>query len=330
MGSVASLKLPQGFCFGTPNQTHDLLLPFLEVLAITSSTIFYSSSAPTATDESTINSIWVKTPENIAFNTLEMYFFTPKYAGATGPTWCKYYPYSVGDIELSNNSFLGEDETETARADKPNNRPFAACDGGTYGGFTTPNLTGKVLFGGICGTATNTESFGGTTKLDRQLKTTMRDAAPTATDADLATSATRMAVPQLKPLRLYVESGSSHTSAVSDDGVSPLVEPQTSLMNFIFNKSVPTNLQGARKVILKRDQVPNHFHRYGWETWQTKANACFGSGGNAAVATSVSSTTPTTDTFQTGLSTALTLGRPHDNLPPVYAGIYRMYIGYGT
>lgn len=328
MGSVASLKLPQGFCFSTPNQTHDLFLSFLNVLATSSATIFYSTTQPTATDPSTLNSIWVKTPENIANNTLEMFFYIYKYSGAISPTWCKYYPYAIGDIEYCNASFNSEDETETARSGKPNNRPFAVCDGGTYAGITTPNLTGKILYGGYCGSNESHPTDG--TRGNAQIMRTLRDAAPNASSADLATGATQRNVALLNSLRMYQENNDAFTSYVGPDGVSPLLDPGESVTKFQVNGTIPTALQGLRKVILKRDQVPDHNHKYGWETWQTKGSCVSGSGGNAAISTNVSSTTNTTNTMATGSSTSKTLGRPHDNLPPVYVGTYRMYIGYGT
>jgi microcystin-dependent protein len=321
MGSVASLRLPQGFCFSTPNQTHDQLLAFLSVLATSSSTIFYSQAEPTDTSEATINSIWVKTPANSSSNHLEMYFYIKKHSSATTSSWCKYYPYSIGDIDLSVDTFTDSNEAETARAGFLNNRPFAVCDGGTYGGVTTPNLTGRILFGGY---ANNPSTPSSTTA---QIMQTLKDTAPSASATDLSTTSNQLAVTALKPLRQYFENGNPTTSAAA-----PILDPQTSVTNFMVHGTYRTvsSLFGARKVILKRDQVPNHNHKYGWETWATRANCVFGGGGSAALSTRVTATTATTNTYATGTSTAKTLGRAHDNLPPVVAATYRMYIGYGT
>ena len=321
MGSVASLRLPQGFCFSTPNQTHDQLLAFLSVLATSSSTIFYSQETPTDTSAATINSIWVKTPANSASNNLEIYFYIKKHSSALTSSWCKYYPYSIGDIDLSVATFTSSDETETARSGFLNNRPFAICDGGTYGGVTTPNLTGRVLFGGYA----NNPSV--TSAATAQIMQTLKDAAPSASATDLSTISNQLAVAALKPLRQYYENGNPTTSAGA-----PILDPQTSVSNFMVHGSYQTvsAIAGARKVFLKRDQVPDHQHKYGWETWSTRANCVFGGGGSAALSTRVTATTTTTNTYATGTSTAKTLGRAHDNLPPVIAGTYRMYIGYGT
>lgn len=323
MGSVASLKLPQGFCFGTPNTTHDLFASFLEVYSASSDTIFYSATTPANPTDGVKNSIWVKLPDNQNSNNLEMYFYIKKYAGSANREWCKFYAYSIGDIEYAEIAFDGDEEIETARPGKPNLRPFAVCDGGTYGGFVTPDLRGDILFGGMCGTS----NAANRTLQEMQV---LKDASPTSTDADLNNPATRLNIAGLQPLRMYQESGSAITSYVGPDGSTPLLDPLESVREFVVNKVTPSNRVGERKVILKADQCPSHKHRYGWETWQQKGNAHGGGSGNAAVATSVSATTPTTNTYETGGSTALNLSKPHDNLPPVYVGNYRIYIGYGT
>lgn len=334
MGSVASLRLPQGFCFSTPNQSHDQFLAFLSVLATSSSTIFYSQAEPTDTQEATVNSIWVKTPANSSSNSLEIYFYIKKYSSAPTFSWCKYYSYSIGDIDLSVATFTSSDETETARSGYLNNRPFAICDGGTYGGITTPNLTGKILFGGY---ANNPSVSSAATA---QIMQTLKDAAPSASTDDLSTAQKQVSVAALKPLRQYYESGSSSTSykntAVTETLSVPLLDPQSSVSNFmvhgqnIISSTLLSAVAGARKVFLKRDQVPDHNHKYGWETWTSRGSCVYGSTGNAALSTNVKATTATTNTFATGTSTAKTLGRAHDNLPPIVSGTYRMYIGYGT
>ena len=330
MGSVSSLRLPQGFCFSTPNQSHDQFLAFLSVLATSSSTIFYSQATPTDTTAATINSIWVKTPPNTSSNNLEIYFYIKKYSSAPTPSWCRYYSYSVGDIDLSVSTFTASDETDTARSGFLNNRPFAICDGGTYGGITTPNLTGKILFGGY---ADNPSAPAATLA---QITQTLKDAAPSALAEDLATAQKQVSVTALKPLRQYYENSNTTTSyqntSVTETLPVPLLDPQTSVTNFKVHGTAQsaTTPQGARKVFLKRDQVPDHNHKYGWETWQTRPNCVFGGAQGAAVSTAILATTATTNTFATGTSTAKTLGRAHDNLPPVIVGTYRMYIGYGT
>jgi len=323
MGSVASLKLPQGFCFGTPNSTHDLFTSFLEVYAAGSEAIFYKTEPPVNPDSGVQNSIWVKTQENQSSNHLEMHFYIRKYAGAPNREWCKYYPYSIGDIEYADIIFDGDEEVETARPDKPNLRPFAICDGGTYGGFATPDLRGRILFGGMCGTANATNR----TLQEMQV---LKNASPSSTDTDLNNPSTRINISGLQALRMYQESGNSITSYVGPDGSTPLLDPLESIKEFVVNKLIPSNRAGERKVILKADQCPSHRHKYGWETWQQKGNAHGGGGGSAAVATSVSATTPTTGTYETGGTSSLDLSKPHDNLPPVYSGTYRIYIGYGT
>jgi hypothetical protein len=169
---------------------------------------------------------------------------------------------------------------------------------------------------------------------------TLKDAAPSASTDDLSTAQKQVSVAALKPLRQYYESGSSSTSykntSVTETLPVPLLDPQSSVSNFMvhgqntISSTLLSAVAGARKVFLKRDQVPNHNHKYGWETWATRANCVFGGGGSAAQSTRVTATTATTNTYATGTSTAKTLGRAHDNLPPVVAATYRMYIGYGT
>lgn len=325
MGAVASSKLPQGFCFGTPDATHDLLTAFLSVLATTSNSVVYSPVEPV--NPAVLGSIWVKTTES-GRGTYEMYIYTPKFAGAT-PSWCRYYGYAIGDIEMLGLNPIDENETETARGTTlatKNYRPFAVCDGNTYGNFVTPNLTGKILHGGYCG-HTDAE------KENSQITAALKLQAPFATDADLATAASRNAYAALNPLRMYVENNDPHNTA-------DLLDSKDSLTTFRIGQTIPTNRQGSRKVTLKRDQVPDHQHKYGWETWQPSANRVGTSGGDrgaanpgtgsAAVYTTVSNDTATTNNFTPASSTPVTTGRPHDNLPPVIAGFYRVYIGYGT
>ena len=326
MGAVASSKLPQGFCFGTPDSTHDLLTSFLSVLATTSNSVFYSPTEPT--NPAVLNSIWVKTTESGA-GTYEIYIYTPKYLGASGPSWCRYYGHAIGDIEMLGVNPIDENETETARATNQttrNYRPFAVCDGDTYGNFITPNLTGKVLYGGFCGHTDATKEYS-------QINAALKLQAPFATEADLATPTSRNAYAALDPLRMYVESGDPHNTAA-------LLDAETSLRTFRIGETIPTNRQGARKVVLKRDQVPDHNHKYGWETWVAQSNRVGTSGGargaanpgtgSAAIYTDVVNDTATTNTYTPASSAPVTTGRPHDNLPPVVAGFYRVYIGYGT
>jgi len=286
----------------------------------------YSTVAPTNPD--TFSSIWVKTNESNT-GTLEMYIRTRKYLDAPSDEWCRYYPYSIGDIEMLDANILDEEEIETARstsATTRNYRPFAVCDGDTYGGFVTPNLTGKVLYGGFCGHSTAALE-------QTQVVGALKTQAPFATDADLATPQSRNSFPALNPLRMYQESGDPHNT-------SPLLDAQDSVYTLRIGQPTAASLQGARGVVLKRDQVPDHTHKYGWETWQSQANRVGTSGGgrgasnpgtgSAAIYTNVGETTPTTTAHTAASTQAITLGRPHDNLPPVYAGLYRVYIGYGT
>lgn len=326
MGAVTSLKLPSGFCFSTPDLTHDLLLPYLQVLTTSKASILYSPVAPTNPD--TFSSIWVKTNESNT-GTLEMYIRTRKYLNAPSDEWCRYYPYSIGDIEMLDSNILNEDETETARSTSSatrNYRPFAVCDGDTYGGFVTPNLAGKILYGGYCGHSTaSLEAV--------QVTAALKTQAPFATTADLATAASRNAYSALNPLRMYEENNDPHNTAA-------LLDAQASVETFKIQQPIASSRQGKRGVVLKRDQVPDHTHKYGWETWQSAANRVGTSGGgrgaanpgsgSAAIFTNVGDTTPTTTAHTAANSAPITLGRPHDNLPPVYAGLYRVYIGYGT
>ena len=316
MGAVTSLKLPQGFCFSKPDSTHDLLLPYLQVLSTSKASVVYSTVPPT--NPATYASIWVKSTETNT-GTLEVYIRTQKYATASSDEWCRYYPYSIGDIEMCDRNFLDETEIETARSTSTatrNYRPFAVCDGGTYGGFATPDLSGKILFGGYCG---NSDATKETVQVNEALKTQ----APFASATDLATASGMNAHTPLDPFRMYVESGDEHnTSALLDAG--------TSVRTFKVGQPVPSNRQGARGVVLKRDQVPDHTHRYGWETWKALGNRVAGSQGSAAIYTNVTERTATSAVHNASSSASLTLGRPHDNLPPVFTGIYRIYIGYGT
>ena len=326
MGSVASLRLPQGFCFGTPNETHDLFAAFLNVLATSGSTIFYSDTTPVLTSDSTINSIWIKTPSSSTSDALEMYIYLQKVKGNATFSWARYYPYSIGDIITSVDG-LDVTETETARVEAPNNRPFAICDGNTYGGFPTPNLTGRILFGGYAADSIDPDGDA------KQIIQTVKDASPGIKNEDLANPT----FSGLKHMRMYKEldgDTSFANTAVADPSPLPLLSPLASLAEFFVGGTLfndPT-LKGARKVKLKRDQVPDHTHRYGFETWNNQTGSIVnGTVGEAALSTGVTPTTLTVNTYATGGSaTAKTLGRAHDNLPPCLSGLYRVYIGYGT